>query len=125
MVKQNGLAAIAYVFGILSGILVFLVADKKDKLARFHGAQSIFFNIFVLIISAVLGLISAFAFGGFWMFGVPAAVPLTITAWVMIGVWVVFGLAVFITWLFLVLKAYSGQKHKLPLIGNIAESLSG
>ncbi len=117
MVKNNGLAAIAYIFGIIGGILVFLVAEKKDRLVRFHAAQSIFFNITVGIIAAILFALFAISFPyGIWI-GQMSVIMLTVLS--------IFGVAVFVLWFFLVLKAYSGDKFKLPIIGNIAESLSG
>jgi uncharacterized membrane protein len=123
MVKNNGLAAISYVFGILSGILVFLVAEKKDKLVRFHAAQSIFFSISVAIIGLIIAIITMFAFGGIWMWGMS---PMIAGPFAMISmlIWAIYCIIIFVMWLFLILKAYSGQIYKLPLIGGIAEDIA-
>ncbi len=123
MVKHNGLAAIAYIFGFITGILVFLIADRGDRFVRFHAAQSIFFCISVWIIGTVISLaLMPFALNtGIW--GMPGMMgPFAI---VFSAVWIVYVLVVFLVWLFLILKAYAGHKYKLPLIGNLAESISG
>jgi uncharacterized membrane protein len=35
------------------------------------------------------------------------------------------GLAVFVLWVVLLIKGYSGQKWKLPVIGDMAERMAG
>jgi uncharacterized membrane protein len=36
----------------------------------------------------------------------------------------IYGLIVFVLWVVLILKAYSGQTFKLPVIGDMAENLA-
>ena len=50
-------------------------------------------------------------------------------AWVsMFGVlgmvWMVYGILVFLVWLFLIVKAYSGQKFKIPVLGDWVEEIT-
>ena len=93
--------AIAYLLGILGGVLAYLV-KKDDPYVKFHAVQSILFNISLIVIFVVLGVMSFI----FWPIGLIS--PL---------VWLVWLLA----WLFLMWKAYSGEKYKLPVLGAMAE----
>jgi len=38
--------------------------------------------------------------------------------------WPVFGLAIFVVWVLLMVKAYQKQMWKLPVIGNFAEQMA-
>lgn len=94
--------------GLLSGIL-FLVIEKDSQFVRFHALQStmVFLTIFV-------------------------ATVLTSTLWAipLIG-WLISTLLnmllvslTLILWLFLMFKAYSGERFKLPILGDLAEQQS-
>ncbi len=121
MVKNNGLAAVAYLAGLITGIPVFLVSEQKDKYVRFHAIQSIFFCIMAIVVGIILGLL---------------AIPLGLTPWalgmVYSSIWIAYGMVlvvyiilVVLIWLYLMINAYAGKKYKLPLIGNMAENISG
>jgi uncharacterized membrane protein len=99
------------VAGWVSG-LVFLLLEKKDKFVRFHAIQSIVvfgaFTVFWIIFGILRGGIDIyFTAHGLWVF-------FSIIYWIL---WV-FGL---ILWIILMVKAYRGEKYKLPISGNIAE----
>jgi uncharacterized membrane protein len=100
-IKPNIAALLAYLLGFISG-LIFLLIEKKNKFVRFHAMQSIitFGAIFVgqwaLTFFPILGLLLS---GLLSIFGV--------------GLWVV-----------LMVKAYQGEKFKLPWAGDIAEKNS-
>lgn len=97
MVKKNGLALLAYLFGFLSGIIIFLISEKKDRFVRFHAVQSIFFNVAVWLI-----------WGVFFLFP-PVQWAITVIAAIL--------------WLFLMYKAYQGEKFKLFVLGDWAEDV--
>ena len=121
MAKQTGLAAVSYILGLVTGIVVLLVAEKKDKFTRFHAMQSILFTVAAWVISIRLGLIMApFAIAG--AMGSTTIMPVLMYGVVGIATGV-YGFVIFIIWLFLILKAYSGQTYKLPLIGDWAQNL--
>lgn len=121
MANKTGLAAVSYILGLITGVIVLLAADKKDKFSRYHAMQSILFNLAVWVIAFALALITApFAVAG----GVTGMIfPLLMFGALSI-VWMVYGVAVFLLWLFLILKAYSGQKYRLPLLGDWSEKLT-
>ncbi len=91
-------ALLSYLLGWITG-LIFFVIEKENKFVRFHAMQSIvtFASLFVLCI--VLSFIPIIG----W-----ALLPI---------VWI----AQFILWIILMVKAYQGEKFKLPFAGNIAE----
>jgi len=96
--NQNIMGALTYIAGFITGI-VFLLIEKQNEFVRFHAMQSTitFGGIFVL--SLVLGFIPLIG----WILGILLG-PVTV-----------------ILWIVLMFKAYSGEKFKLPYIGELAE----
>jgi uncharacterized membrane protein len=95
---ENVAGLLCYVVGWITGI-IFLVLEKDNKFVRFHAIQSI----------CVFGLFTAIEI----VFG-----------WIPFIGWVVnsiVGVIAFILWILLMVKAYQGQKWKLPWAGNFAE----
>ncbi|MGB9675279.1 MAG: DUF4870 domain-containing protein [Candidatus Nanoarchaeia archaeon] len=96
---ENIEGLLCYALTWLTGI-VFLVVEKKSDFVKFHAAQS----IVVFLPLSILGIIfSLIPFG--WLF----SALLTIL--------------VLILWLILMLKAYQGERYKLPIAGDFAEKL--
>ena len=107
----NLAGALSYVLGLITGV-VFLMMSK-DSFVRFHAYQSIFLNLawFVFwvvfsILSVVLGFIPFLRF-------LVAILGLVLS----LGL----GLGGLVLWIVLILKAYQGQRWKLPYIGGMAE----
>ena len=94
---ENVAGLLCYVLGWVSGLVFFLI-EKKNKFVRFHALQSI-------IVFGVLTLASI----------VLTWIP--IIGWV-IG-WIIWVIAI-ILWILLMVKAYQGEKFKLPWAGNLA-----
>src|SRR5713226_1126918 len=112
-IEENVAGLLCYLFGWISG-LIFLLIDKRP-FVRFHGAQAIAFNV------AIFPLWIIYLILNFVLMGVTAAmhIPgLGLLTWFLVPV---MGLAIFATWIFLMYKAYSREKFKLPIIGNIVE----
>ena len=110
---SNLLGALAYLLGLITGIIMYL-AKKDDAFVRFHAIQSILFSIafFVLniILTAALGVFALATLG----LGIVLIPMLT-------GLYL---LAVVLVWLLLMYKAYQEERYKLPLIGDMAEKYS-
>lgn len=108
---SNVVGALAYLVGFITGI-IFLVIDpyKRDSFVRFHAFQSIFLSVAYLIIAVVWGAVS----------GTLAVVSLGVLWSLLSLVWVVLRLAFFLTWLFMMYKAYNNERFELPFIGPIA-----
>jgi uncharacterized membrane protein len=111
--NKNSLAAFAYVLGLITGILV-LIIENKDKYVKFHAIQSILFCVAAAIVGWVLGLLfmPVMFLGGFMMN--PFWIVTSIIS-------VIYALAVLVIWIMLIVRAYGGQKYKLPFIGDLAE----
>jgi uncharacterized membrane protein len=112
----NVVGALTYLAGFLTGI-IFLVLDpyKSNSFVRFHAFQSIFFNvawivfwIVWMILSAVLTPLTAGIFG-------LIALPLML----------IFIVAGFGIWLFLMYQAYQQKLYRLPIVGRFAAEQAG
>ena len=117
-------AALSYIW--IVGLIFFFI-EKENRFIRFHALQSIMFGIANSVIMAVLAVVAviltfAFSIGGAVVGGgIGFAVQLLV--WV---VWLIFWLFVLVFLVGLVfaaVKAYQGQKFKLPIIGNMAEKI--
>ena len=107
--QDNVAAALCYVLGLITGI-VFLVMQpySKNPAIRFHAFQSIFLNVAIIVIDIVFTIVFPYHWFGF--LGVIGGL-----------VWMLFGLACFGAWLFMIISAYQGKTIVLPVIGPIAQ----
>lgn len=114
--STNAVGALAYLAGIITGIL-FLVIEpyKNDRFVRFHAFQSIFFNIAwtVLWIAWMIAgfVLGAVTHGLFFLLEVPVNLLLLIGG--------------FALWAFLMFSAYQGKTTRLPVIGALAAKQAG
>ncbi|MGQ4915895.1 MAG: DUF4870 domain-containing protein [Candidatus Asgardarchaeia archaeon] len=97
--EENLEGALAYALGFLTGILFFLL-EKESKFVKFHAVQSTLTFLAIFVIDMVIGYIPYIGH---------------ILGWA-------FGIAVFVFWIFCMVKAYQGEYFKVPVIGNIAEN---
>lgn len=104
-IEENIAGALSYVLGFISGAFFYLI-EKKNKFVRFHALQSILIFGLLWILNYVL--ISGIFFLGF--------ISTLISPLISV--------ASFVLWLFLMFKAYKGEKYKLPVIGEYAEKHS-
>jgi len=118
---QSGLAenvagGLSYVLGWLTGI-IFLLIDKRPSV-RFHAAQSIVVFGGLHIVQIVCGYIFGFGF----LFGGHASMG----TWAIAGlVSTVIGLACLVLWILLMVKAFQGEKFRVPVAADFAEKLTG
>ena len=104
----NLAAALAYLLGFLTGIL-FLVIEKDSKFVRFHALQSTMVFLVIFVVTVFTNILWVIPLIG-WLISLLLnilLVPVTL-----------------ILWLFLMFKAYSGEKFKLPVLGDLAEQKS-
>jgi len=102
---DNVAGLLAYVTIIPSIIFLVIEPYNKNRFIRFHSFQNIFFWIAWIILSIALGIIG----------------QIPVLGWMSLFLWPIIGLAGFIVWLVLMLKAYQGQMYKLPVVGDMAE----
>jgi len=96
--EENIAGLLTYVLGWITGLVFFLI-EKENKFVRFHAMQSIIVFGSLTVVSYVLSFIP--------FIGGIISVLLSILA--------------LILWIVLMIKAYQGQKYKLPWAGDMAE----
>jgi len=110
--QNQVVAAAAYLLGFVTGILfLYLEPYDKDEFVRFHARQSIAFSVAVIAINIVASVfiqIFYFSFLGRLLGGL---------------LWLV-DLALAIMWIFLMYKAYSGERYRIPELADLADSFS-
>ena len=99
--EANIAGLLSYAFGFVSGI-VFYVIEKESTYVRFHALQSILVFVALVVINVVLGFIPILG------------LLVNILLWPLTA----------IVWILLMVKAYQGQRFKLPVVGDIAEKNS-
>ena len=95
---------LSYVLGWITGLIFFLMEDK-DEFVRFHAMQSMIVFGAITVVSIVLGI----------LFMIPFLGPI-------LGAF--FWIATVVLWIILMVKAYQGERYKLPIAGNLAEKYS-
>ncbi len=102
--EPNVAGALSYVCGWVTGLIFFLM-EKENKFVRFHAMQSLILSGVFIVLYIALGILGHIPFLGFLaLFAYP-----------------VLGILGFIVWILMIVKAYQGEKFKLPGIGDIAE----
>jgi uncharacterized membrane protein len=96
--NSNLAASLAYLLGCISGIL-FLAIEHEDTYVRFHAMQSMLTFLAALVLTMIAG--SFPVVGGVLRFGLAAATA--------------------VAWAVLIYKAFTGERYKLPYIGEMAE----
>jgi uncharacterized membrane protein len=114
--SENLAGLLCYALGWITG-LIFLLIDKRP-FVRFHAAQSLVVFGGLHILRIVLGVIV----GVSWFTGGPA--PWTGFSVGILLLWLI-GLASFVLWIVLMVKAYQGQRFEVPFASDIARSLVG
>jgi uncharacterized membrane protein/ribosomal protein L40E len=102
--QPNVAGLLCYVLGWITG-LVFILIEKENKFVRFHAMQSIV------------------TFGAFTVLSILFSILERVDV-----LWVLFyilqlaaGILAFVLWIVLMVKAYQGERFKLPIAGDFAE----
>jgi uncharacterized membrane protein len=96
---ENVVAMLAYLFGWVSGLIIFLI-ERQSSFVRFHALQSlIFFGVLTLVISIF------------------ARIPFV--GWLIAAVG---GITSFVFWIMGMVRAYAGELYRFPIAGDIAAS---
>jgi uncharacterized membrane protein len=103
----NVAALLSYVLGWITGLILYLI-EEKDEYVRFHAMQSIIFFGAVTAVMIIFGILELIPFIGL-LFMVLTALG---------------GLFAFVMWIILMMKAYQGERFKLPIAGDLAEKYS-
>ncbi len=106
--EPNVAGLLCYVLGWVTGLIFFLM-EKENKFVRFHAMQSIVVFGAYTVIVVVLQILTFIPYLG----------VLFLVLWILIGI------TAFVLWIILMIKAYQGEKFKLPWAGNFAEKQAG
>jgi uncharacterized membrane protein len=102
--EPNVAGLLCYLVGWITG-LVFIVIEKENKFVRFHAMQSIVTFGVITVLWVVLQVLASI-FWPFYFLGFP------------------FWILSVVLWIILMVKAYQGERFKLPIAGDIAEKNS-
>lgn len=111
--SENTAALLSYVLGWLTGIIFYLL-DRRPYV-RYHAAQSIVTFGGLHILRAVIAIM--FGIGWWWGRGIGMGMGG--------GLFLLWGLSLLalVLWIYCMIKAYQGERFKLPIAGDIAEGL--
>ena len=111
----NLAGALAYILGLITGVL-FLVLEpyKRDPFVRFHAMQSVLYSGAVIVFSIA------------WR--IMVSILSDINPWLALATFpirLLFSLAFFSLWLFVMYQAHSGREYRIPFIGGFAAKQVG
>ena len=106
--EPNLAAALSYLCGWVTG-LIFYLMEKENNFVRFHAFQSILISAGFTVICIAISILGHIPVIG-WIFALVA--------------YPIIGLAGFVAWILLMIKAYQGQRFHFPIVGEIAEKHS-
>jgi len=110
--QANIIAALTYLLGFVTGLIfLYLEPYNQDEFVRFHARQSIGFSVAWFAIGVVFGVFIAVL-----PHGLGALLNFLLTL-------IDIALAVF--WLFLMYKAYNGERYRIPELADIVDSIAG
>lgn len=103
---------LCYILGPITGV-IFLLVEKRNEVVRFHAAQSLALSVALIVLNVALGLINSMLF--------VASIALGGALSMLFSLVYVAELSI---WLFMLYKGYSGERYKLPVLGDLAESIT-
>lgn len=110
--QANVIAALTYLLFFVSGVIfLYLEPYNQDEYIRFHARQSIGFSAAWIAIIIVFDVFIAVLPHGLGML-----------LRLVLGL-IEFALAVF--WVFLMYKAYNGERYRIPELADIVDSIAG
>ena len=112
---ENIAGALAYLFSPLTGILFFLL-EGDNEYVRFHAAQSIVFGVGLFAVYVGMTVFQMM------LLFIPRLGGLLSLLFSL--VYFVVAFVAFLTWAFLLYKAYSHERYALPVFGKLAARLA-
>jgi uncharacterized membrane protein len=103
--SEKGAGGLAYITFIPAIIFLIVAPYNTNPYVRFHSWQSIFLTIVWCAVDVGMLILGRIPFFGWFTF----------------FLWPLLGLGLFILWIIVLIKAFNGERFKLPLIGNLAE----
>jgi uncharacterized membrane protein len=111
---ENVLGAFAYVTFLPALAFLLLDAYRKNSFVRYHSVQCLLFWLVSMVATVLVKLLV-------WLLlFIPVIGPLF--KWLLVTI---AALAALFTWIVLFVKAFQGERFRLPVIGDRAEQYSG
>ena len=108
---DNVASTLCYVLTVITGIIFLVMAPyNQNRVIRFHAFQAIFFFVAMFVVWIALTIVSI----------VLRVVPV-LGAMISLLLYFVVWIGSLVTWIYLMVKAYQGQKVMLPVIGPMAD----
>jgi uncharacterized membrane protein len=107
--SDNAAGGLAYITIIPAIIFLIVPPYNKNPTVRFHAWQSIFLAIAWFAADIVLMIVGMLPF----------------IRMINLLLWPLVALGFFILWIIVLIKAFNGQKFKIPVIGDLAEKQAG
>jgi uncharacterized membrane protein len=108
--SENAAGGLAYITIIPAVIFLMIEPYNKSSYIRFHSWQCIFMAIAWIVVDVAIGILARImSFMGLLAF---ALYPLV-------------ALAMLILWIMVLIKAFNGERFKLPVIGDLADKQAG
>jgi uncharacterized membrane protein len=104
--SENAAGGLAYITVIPAIVFLLVEPYNKNSYIRFHSWQCIFMAIAWFVIDVAIGI-----FGRLLVF----------FRVLTFGLYPLVALAMLILWLMALIKAFNGERFKLPIIGDLAE----
>ncbi len=116
--KGTGLAPnvaslLCYICMPISSI-VFMLMEKENKDVQFHAWQGTIFGVGYIVVIVAIEVLAALLGAMVSFLGVVLGLLVPII-----------GLVSFVVWIICLVKAYQGERWKIPYIGDIAEKKAG
>ncbi|MDR0272689.1 MAG: DUF4870 domain-containing protein [Clostridiales bacterium] len=109
-IDQNIVAALSYLFGPFSGIIV-LIAEKHNKFVRFHALQSTMWFLMLMIAGWIVGILDH-VLSGIWIVGWILSATFGFIGFLL-------GVISLVSLVYLIYKAFTGDTFKTPIIGDV------
>ncbi len=103
---------LCYLAGWITG-LIFYLTEKESDYVRFHAMQSIVFSVALIVLFIAISILGTIL-GAVPVIGAIVGLLLGLASFV---VWI----GAFVLWIILMVKAYQGERYKLPVLGDMAE----
>ena len=108
--QSRPIAALTYLLGFVTGIIfLYLEPYDKDEFVRFHARQSIVFSIACFVLNIILSVFVAVMPGP--LGGIVRVLQNLINL----------GLAIY--WVYLMFKAYKGERYRIPELADWADTM--
>ena len=110
--QTKPIAALTYILGFVTGIMfLYLEPYNQDEFIRFHARQSIGFSVVWFAVEIVFGVFISI-------------LPLALGR-LLGGIQMLINLGLAIFWLFLMYKAYMGERYRIPELADIVDNIAG